>query len=163
MTGAPGSGKSTVVAKLLERSAPFVFLDIDWLADPASRLVGRDIRFAPETWEAYGELWFGVLYAVFQNGLTPVLFTPGDPSDFAGRPLPAWCAGLRWLLLDCGDEVRRVRLRARGWTGARLEEALEDARALREGVAERVDTGVLNPDEVAERVLGWLRHNASVR
>ena len=114
VAGAPGSGKSTVVTKLLEKPSPFVVFDIDWLAEPASRLVGRDIRFAPETWEPYGELWFGVLHAVLQNGLTPVLFTPADPSDFAGKPLPAWCAGLRWLLLDCDDETRRARLQGRG-------------------------------------------------
>lgn len=156
MTGAPGSGKTTVVETLLERAAPFVFFDIDWLADPASQLVGRDIRFAPETWEAYGELWFGVLHAVFRNNQTPVLFTPGDPSDFDGRPLPAWCRGLEWLLLDCDDATRSIRLQRRGWDEARLKEALHDAEAMRRLIPDRIDTGSSSPNKVAERVLTWL-------
>lgn len=156
MTGAPGSGKTTVTRTLLEGTAPYVLFDIDWLADPVSQLVGKDIRFAPETWGAYGEVWFAVLYAVLQNGLTPVLFTPADPDDFAEKPLPGWCRGLEWLLLDCDDETRRARLRARGWSGARLDEAMGDARALRQQVPTRLDTGKATPGETAVQVLAWL-------
>lgn len=155
VTGAPGSGKTTVVEALLSRRSDFVFFDIDWLAEPASTLVGQDIRFAPETWPAYGEVWFGVLHAIFNNGLRPVLFTPADPSDFA-EPLPAWCAGIKWLLLDCNDDTRVERLRRRGWEETRLEEALGDARALRRMVGERVDTGSMSPEDVASAVLEWL-------
>ena len=93
VTGAPGAGKSTTVEALLTLESAFVFFDIDWLAAPASALYGRDIRFAPESWGPYGELWFSVLHAAFQNGQTPVLFTPADPSDYEGA-LPEWCGGL---------------------------------------------------------------------
>ncbi len=157
VAGVPGSGKTTVVKKLLEEGSGFVFFDIDWLADPVSALVGRDIRFAPETWPAYGEVWFSVLHAVIKNGLTPVLLTPADPSDFASGPLPDWCAGISWLLLDCDDETRLERLRRRGWEEERLQDALHDARVLRALVSQRVDTGSLAPAEVAALVLTWLR------
>lgn len=137
-------------------AAPYVFFDIDWLADPASGPAGRDIRFAPETWDAYGELWFGVLYGVLRNHLTFALFTPADPGDFAGKPLPGWRRGLEWLLRGCDDETRRARLQARGWTGARLDEAMGDARALRQQVPARIDTGKATPGETAAQVLLWL-------
>jgi hypothetical protein len=156
VAGAPGSGKSTVVGELLGRTPRFVFFDIDWLAESASGLAGRDIRFAPETWPAYGEVWFSVLHAVLANDLTPVLFTPADPSDFAGRPLPDWCTGIIWLLLDCDDGVRLERLERRGWDAARMQEALHDAVALRQLIAQRIDTGVLDPDAVAGQILAWL-------
>lgn len=157
VAGAPGSGKTTVVERLLERRSAFIFFDIDWLADSASGLVGRDIRFAPEAWPAYGEVWFSVLQAVFANNLTPVLFTPADPSDFAVQALPAWCAGITWLLLDCDDQTRVARLQQRvAWDEKRVEEALQDARALRASVAKRVDTGSQSPEDVASAVLEWL-------
>lgn len=156
VSGAPGSGKTTVVEKLLEKPSAFVFFDIDWLADPASALVGQNIRFAPETWSAYGDVWLGVLHAVIKNGLTPVLLTPADPSDFASRALPDWCAGISWLLLDCNDKTRLERLRRSGWEEERLQDALQDAATMRPLILDHVDTGASSPDEVALSILGWL-------
>ena len=157
VAGAPGSGKSTTVEVLLALESPFVFFDLDWLAAPASALYGEDIRFVPESWKPYGELWFGVLYATCQNGLIPVLFTPGDPSDYEKETLPSWCGGLEWLLLDCDDDVRLKRLQQREWSGARLSETFQDAAMLRELIMRYVDTGKSNPNEVAEEVLKWLK------
>ncbi len=159
VTGAPGAGKSTTVETLLRLKSPFVFFDIDWLAAPASALYGQDIRFAPESWEPYGELWFSLLHAIFRNNQIPVLFTPADPSDYAKKVLPDWCEGLEWLLLDCADNVRLERLQRRGWQGKRLEEAFQDADVLRKMIARRVDTG-MTPDEVAEQVLTWLKETS---
>ena len=156
VTGAPGAGKSTAVKALLELESPFVFFDIDWLAAPASALYGQDIRFALESWTFYGDLWWAVLDAAVKNGHIPVLFTPADPSDYKEKTLPEWCGGLEWLLLDCDDDVRLERLRQRGWSGARLREAVQDAAVLRKLVLRRVDTGNLSPDKVAEQVLRWL-------
>lgn len=156
VTGAPGAGKSTTVEALLTLESAFIFLDIDWLAAAASALYGQDIRFAPESWKPYGELWFSVLHTVYQNGRVPVLFTPGDPSDYEREELPSWCGRLEWLLLDCDDDTRLERLRRRGWNEARVEEAFQDAAALRLMVSRCIDTGQLNPNEVAEQVLRWL-------
>ncbi len=161
VTGAPGAGKSTTVEVLLGLESPFTFFDLDELAAPASALYGQDIRFAPESWEPYGELWWGVLTAAVKNGHIPVLFTPADPGDYEKSVLPEWCGGLEWLLLDCADNVRLERLQRRGWSGKRLEEAFQDADMLRKTVARRVDTGKLTPDEVAEQVLLWLTETSS--
>src|SRR5439155_89186 len=43
VTGAPGAGKSTVLAELLGRRTGYLFFDVDWLADAGSRLSGRSI------------------------------------------------------------------------------------------------------------------------
>ena len=117
VTGAPGAGKSTTVEALLGLESPFTFFDLDWLAAPASALYGQDIRFAPERWAFYGDLWWSVLTAAVKNAHTPVLFTPADPDDYKNKALPEWCGGLEWLLLDCEDGVRLERLRQRGWSG----------------------------------------------
>lgn len=160
VTGAPGAGKSTTVEALLAFGSAFVFFDSDWLAAPASALYGQDIRFQPASWQPYGELWFSVLHALFQNGRVPVLFTPGDPGDYKRNALPNWCSGLEWLLLDCDDDTRLARLQRRGWEEARSGEALQDAAVLRALVSRRIDTGKLSPEEVAERVLVWLKETS---
>jgi broad-specificity NMP kinase len=56
VTGAPGAGKSTTLAAFLRLKSEYVAFDIDWLAQPASRLAGKDILFDPSTWKPYGEV-----------------------------------------------------------------------------------------------------------
>lgn len=157
VTGAPGSGKSTAAEAFIQLRTQYLAFDIDWLGVAASNLAGKDIFSDQSTWRPYGALWFEVLHAVLRNGRVPVFFAPNDPSDFESHGLPEWCGGVEWLLLDCDDAIRRERLgRRSGWTAAMVEEALEDARVLREMVPTRVDTARQSPDEVASSILGWL-------
>lgn len=53
VTGAPGSGKTTALAALLQRPHPYVAFDIDWLTIPASQLARADIIVDRTTWPAY--------------------------------------------------------------------------------------------------------------
>lgn len=162
VTGAPGSGKSTALEAflILRRDAlhsDYIAFDIDWLADTASSLAGKDIYTDPSTWKPYGMLWFEVLHAINRNGQTPLFFTPNDPEDFRRFGQPAWCSTVEWLLLDCDDHTRRERLAQRlDWTEAMIAEALTDARVLRQTVPFHVDTGLLSPGEVAVRIVDWL-------
>ena len=162
VTGAPGSGKSTALRAFLALETDVVAFDIDWLADTASDLAGKSIYTDPTTWRPYNHLWFEVLRAIYSNGQTPVLFTPTDPHDVAKYGLPAWCAGVRWLLLDCADELRRERLMQRpGWTTEMVVEAIDDAHVLREAVEARLDTGKRPPTEVALGIRDWLTGSKS--
>lgn len=62
--------------------------------------------------------------------------------------------------MDCTDDIRRERLIERpGWTTAMVEEALNDAHILRQTVRDKIDTGLLAPDEVAERIHDWLNQS----
>ncbi len=157
VTGAPGSGKSTALQALMCRSSRYIAFDMDWLLAPASALAGRDIRTDASAWPPYNALWLDVLYAVHNNGRVAVLFAPVNEADFPTKELPALCGGIEWLLLDCPDAVRRVRLAARpGWTDAMMEEVEEDARVLRETIPRRINTEDHAPDVVADLILEWL-------
>ena len=157
VTGAPGSGKSTTLKAFLELHSNYVAFDIDWLAEAASDLAGKDIYADPSTWKPYGLLWFEVLHAVYKNDQTPVFFTPNDPQDIEQYGQPAWCSDIKWLLLDCDDQTRRERLVHRpDWTEVMIAEAIADARVLRQAIHLQVDTGLLFPKEIAAKILDWL-------
>lgn len=156
VTGAPGSGKSTVVAALLSLETPFIIFDIDWLAQAAGELAGKSIYFDPTVGKPYLKLWFEVLDSVAKNGKTPIFFVPIDKSDAAHALGEVQAASVQWLLLDCPDEEREKRLRRReDWVEERIREALDDGRLLRQEGIPRIDTGDKTPLEVAREVLRW--------
>jgi broad-specificity NMP kinase len=79
-----------------------------------------------------------------------VLFlSPDVPEDLGGATA--------WLLLDCDDEVRTERLRARGWSDEKIADALEDARRYRTLFDAVVRTDDARLGVVAERILAWTR------
>jgi hypothetical protein len=156
VTGAPGAGKSTALTAFLALGTERMAYDVDWLATPASGLAGRSVHTDRDTWPAYGRLWIEVLHAAFRNGRVPVLFAPFDERDVAASGLPEWAGDVAWLLLDCSDDVRAARLRARGWDRARVTEAIADAVELRRRVPDRIDTGLRTAEEVARAVAAWV-------
>ena len=158
VTGAPGSGKSTILKAFLELHSDYIAFDIDWLAETASDLADKDIYSDPSIWKPYASLWFEVLHAVYKNGQIPVFFTPNDPQDMEQYGQPAWCSDIKWLLLDCDDQTRRERLTHRpDWTEVMIAEAMADARVLRRAIHLQVDTGRLSPKEIAVKILDWLQ------
>ena len=84
---------------------------MDRLIESASALAKKDVHFAPETWPADNALWMDVMHAVLESGVRAVLFAPLSPADLQ-RP-PSRCAVVRWLLLDCANDVLRQRLAKR--------------------------------------------------
>jgi len=158
VTGAPGSGKSTALAALLRQPNPYLAFDIDWLTITASDLARSDIIFDRTTWPAYNALWLEILQAVYRNGKVAIFFSPFDTNDVAQAGQTTWYQRIEWLLLDCDDATRQMRLSVRsGWSGEMIGEALSDARALRDHIPERIDTGIRTPDEVAEAIVSWVR------
>ncbi len=162
VTGAPGAGKTTALGALLRLRTDYIIVDGDWLLGAASDLAKASVRSDRSTWRPYRALWFEVLHAIARNGRTPVLFAAIDEGDVEELGDIAWCGGIAWLLLDCGDSVRRERLRRReGWSEAMIDDALADAAALRVAVQRRVDTGAQLPGQIAQAILSWL-HGADV-
>nr|WP_255526807.1 AAA family ATPase [Photobacterium sp. BZF1] len=160
VTGAPGSGKSTVVNELLDYSlrSSCVFLDIDLIADSASKLAKSSIYTDPDTWVPYGNLWFDILKSLTLNGKSVVWFCPNTPEDIQSQDT-SFFTEIEWLLLDCEDLVRTERLAERGWKKDKISESLEDALELRNLSLYSVDTTNLSPASVAKEIIKWVERS----
>jgi hypothetical protein len=150
VTGAPGSGKSTVVPELVRLSpGTMVVMDMDELLDDHGRLLGIDIASptAAPIWPAYNALWLRITELIRRSGIPVLLLSPVLPTE-----LPEG----RWLHLDIPDAVRRKRLAARGWAEAQIAEALADAAEIRKLVPRSV-RGDVSPERSAKGILDWIR------
>ena len=81
VTGAPGSGKSTVAHALRALNGDLVVFDMDSLLPAASELATADLLHARKAWPAYRRLWLDIAAEVARGGRIPVLFgnhTRGD-------------------------------------------------------------------------------------
>lgn len=73
VTGASGSGKTTIFPELLSRMAGWcAVFDVDWLIDP----LGRAASDGQVDWTAFGDTWLHVAHSVAQNGLPTLLLAP---------------------------------------------------------------------------------------
>ena len=94
VTGAPGSGKSTVIPELVRLSpGNLAVMDMDELLDDHGRLLGIDIASptAAPIWPAYNALWLRITELIRRSGM-PVLLLSGRhdyvfPYDTSQRPL----------------------------------------------------------------------------
>ena len=150
VTGAPASGKSTVVPELVRLSpGNLVVMDMDEILDDNGRLLGINITSptgAP-IWPAYNALWLRITELIRRSGIPVLLLSPLLPTE-----LPEG----RWLHLDCPDSVRRKRLADRGYSDAEIEEALADAAEIRKHVPRSV-RGDTTPERTAKSILDWIR------
>lgn len=146
--GAPGSGKSTIVPTVKTLLADKIVLDWDVLMQPAGALAQVHIPRTPEAWPRYSELMRMVVEAVGADRV--LLFGVQTPDEMVGWPEAAW------LLLDCDDAERQRRLTKRGESVEGISDALVDAAAYRALGLVTIDTSRLTPEEVAERVAGWV-------
>lgn len=145
--GAPGSGKSTVAARLRTAVPQLAVIDWDEFMPPVERLVGREVRQSPELWQPYAELVEVVVRSL--GGVPAVLFTVCTPDELREWPTS------EWTLLDCDDVERERRL-----AGRRPEEirhALNDASAYRRLGLPVLDTSSKAVDEVVAELVLRLR------
>jgi broad-specificity NMP kinase len=138
--GAPGSGKSTVAQPLAARLPAHVVLDWDAFMDASAALAGREISRNPDTWPAYRQLVRAVLDTM--KHLPVVLLGVCTPTELAGWPVDAW------VVLDCTDQERRLRLRRRSAPDD-VREAIRDASEYRALGLPVIDTTGQPPDKVA--------------
>ncbi len=119
LSGAAGTGKSTLIPHLARLAQGVVVLDMDDLLDEG-RVLGIPIAtpVAASIWPAYNRLWHRLTVAVRRSGVPVLLLAPPPPDD---GPLEVWARdpGLHPALLDCAPGEQRRRLRARGWSPAR--------------------------------------------
>jgi hypothetical protein len=159
VTGASGSGKTAVLAPLARMLAGrCVTFDVDWLLDSAQTLSGSQ----PIDWAAFRDAWLSVAHGVAQCGLATVLLGPFIPEHLQGLPARRWTGDIHFIVLDCPDELRRVRIAARPpWRSRDIEEQVAFGQWLRRNIPERVDTSAGAPEDTATAVSAWItRHLA---
>ncbi|MFI7144913.1 zeta toxin family protein [Nonomuraea sp. NPDC050022] len=131
LAGAPGAGKTTLLPYLLRNAGGLVVMDMDELLEDGA-LLGVPIAEpqAAPVWPAYDRLWTHIVTMVRRAG-TPVLLLCPVPDAHELVPEGRWGGPVHWALLDCPDEVRVDRLRARDlgleWIEEGIEDAIEDA------------------------------------
>ncbi len=160
VTGASGSGKTAVLAPLARRlRGRCVVFDADLLLDAAGALSGD----RPIDWPAFRAAWLAVAHGAAQSGLPAVLLGPFIPAHLDALPARRWTGPIRFLVLDCPDELRRDRINARPrWRARDLDEQVEFGRWLRRNIPDRVDTSRGAPDDTAAAVAAWVTAHLAV-
>jgi hypothetical protein len=155
VTGASGSGKTTIFPELLLRLAGWcAVFDVDWLIDP----VGRASKDGQVDWEAFRDTWLHVAHGVAQNGMPTLLLAPFIPEHLDDLPGRIWVGDIHFLVLDCPDDERRRRIEARPrWRARDIEAQTGFGRWLRDNLKPVVDTAGQSPSEVADAVTAWVR------
>jgi len=134
-------------------TAGCVTFDADILIDAASDLSGGQ----PISWPAFYAAWLAVAHGVAQSGRPTVLLAGLVPGTLESLAASRWIGEIRYLVLDCPDDVRRQRMAARPpWRLHDVEEQISFGRWLREHVPDRVDTGQGTPAEAAAAVASWV-------
>lgn len=156
VSGAPGSGKTTIVPELAAQADGVAILDMDDLLEDGHHL-GIPIATpdAAPIWPAYNRLWLRLTRAVGRSGIPVVLFCPLLPREAEAAGLDG-TDDARWGLLDCADAERERRLRGRGWNDSEVAGAIEDAEQARRVISTRFATDLATPSETAAEVLQWV-------
>jgi predicted kinase len=157
VTGASGSGKTAVLAPLARRlRGRCVTVDADMLMDSAAALnEGKEI-----IWPAFWDAWLSFAHGVAQSGLPTVLLGPLMPDHLRDLPARRWTGDIRFLVLDCPDDLRRDRINARPvWRSRDIDEQVEFGRWLRRNIPDSVDTSSGTPEDTAASIAAWIdRH-----
>lgn len=161
VTGASGTGKSTIALRLASGFPEAVVLDQDTLWMPEMDTPG-------DNWLRFRRLWLRMAVNIAQSGRPLLLFGSCDPDQYEHLPERRYASAIHTLALVCDDDELRRRLQARpAWRASRSEgfiaAMLEFNRALR-SLAERQPerVGLLNTTheteaESAARVAAWAK------
>jgi hypothetical protein len=160
VTGASGSGKTAILAPLAAAlAADCVTFDADMLLDAAGALS----RGQPIDWSAFHAALLAIAHGVAQSGRPTVLLAPLRPGTLESLPAGRWVGEIRYLVLDCPDDVRRQRMASRPpWRLHDLDEQVSWGRWLRAHVPDRVDTTQGTPADSAAAVAAWVRRQLSL-
>src|SRR5690606_14759425 len=151
ITGASGTGKSTVVPYLREILRDFDAFDID--------NIYADIG----DWQKLKNVWLKVASNIAKSNRMTVLCGTIMPCDVEKCDSYNDFSTVYYLNLHCEDETREARLRERGWA----EELIADHKKFAKWLLENGDiaynppmptvhTTQSNPEEVAQKIKEWI-------
>ena len=164
VSGASGTGKSTVCQRLLGQMTQAVLLDSDILWRPEFN--------APETnYRDFFETWLRVCKNISQSGRPVALFGAGIgvPENIEPCIERRYFSSVHYLALVCSDETLARRLQARPvwrgtWTPAYIEEHTRFNRWFKayesQPPIKLIDTTDILPEETALQVGSWIAESA---
>jgi predicted kinase len=173
VTGTPGTGKSTVCARLAGTIPEAVLLDLDVFVDEIGSAAPPDPDYA-----AFWRLMMRLAHEVSQNDLAVVCFSVMLPEQvLANTEALRYFDSVEFLCLTCPPETLRARLTSRRGWGAAAGEAeglsaavaywLEFDRILVDSAGRLPTATILDsagePDRVSEEVRDWLVDRLSSR
>jgi hypothetical protein len=153
VTGASGSGKTTVYPHLVATLPECVIFDVDWLIDSFAQAC----RPGEIAWPAFRDGWLSIAHGVAQGGRHTVLLGPFMPEQLALLPARRWVTDIHFAVLDCTDDSRRARLTGRPpWRERSIDEHIAFAAHLRKTIPTLISTDT-SPTDAADRVADWVR------
>ncbi len=128
LTGACGSGKTTLIPYLYRLGSPYIVLDMDALYPTLT------------DWLVIKQAWLDVARQLVLNKKVPILCGMFLPWEFAMSPVKEQFSPY-FIGLHCSDPVRRERLAARGWS----EEMIGQQQACNDWLLTHADIAFVPP------------------
>jgi broad-specificity NMP kinase len=166
VSGASGTGKTTVCNQLTGQYQESVLLDSDilWRAE---------FDKPDDHYREYFETWLRVCKNIAQSGRSVVLFGAGVgvPENLEGCIERRYFSSVRYLALVCSNEILATRLQLRPtWRGTRDPEFIENQQRFNlwfinynsnenQPPITLLDTSENSLEETSKEVEGWLRQN----
>lgn len=146
ITGASGSGKTTIIPELIKQCTEHIILDLDAIYGPLNE------------WSLIKNVWIHFAKQISLNGRTTILCGTFMPSEFDKVDLKDYFKPY-FIGLYCDDKTRELRLQKRGWSTEFINHhkefndwILNNAKTAFNPVMPLIDTSITSPLEVAAQV-----------
>jgi hypothetical protein len=156
VSGAPGSGKTTLISHLVRISAHIAVMDMDELLEDG-RILGMPIAIpeAAPAWSEYNRLWVRITAIISRSGIPVLLLGPLHSAEAELAGADSRDPQVHWALLDCSAAEQAKRLDAPGWTRTQIEAAIDDAERGRAAITTVFRTDQAPAEKIARDLLDW--------
>ncbi|MDR6723630.1 broad-specificity NMP kinase [Paenibacillus amylolyticus] len=152
VTGASGTGKTTICALVRESLPEFDVFDMDIIDNV--------------DWQIAKANWLRIAYSISLSGRGTVLCGTMVPENIESADHKDKFETIHYINLHCDDETRAARLLARGWGNEAVQEHKNFANWLVQNASvaftppmPTINTSELAPEEVAKEIKDWVLSN----